>query len=198
MKTDYRKLCLELFGTDQEQELRQIAKKVQQKNARNAGRKKKYSEAEAAEMRRLREEGMSLQKIADRYGTSRQVIGRYLTSDIHPDCTMRMIYMYQTQPCTVIDVDFLNQKVYIQNHTLDLLHRAFGPIEKPTWQDFEQFLADRCFPETRGDQKQLLQALGLTDYDPLQIVEKTQGRTTDDALWLKIRYWERGNQHEIH
>lgn len=196
MKTDYRKLCLELFGTDQEQELRQIAKTFKLKNARNAGRKKKYSDAEVEEMHRLRAEGTAVQEIADRFGTSRQVIGRYLTPDIHPECTMRMIYMYQTHPCTVIDVDFLNQKIYIQNHTNDLLHRAFGPIEKPTWKDFEQFLTDRCFPETRGDQKRLLQALGLTDYDPLQIVEKTQGRTADDALWLKIRCQERGKPYE--
>ena len=195
MKTDYRQLCIELFGTDDEQKLRKIVQLVKQNNPRNAGRKKKYSEKEVAEMRRLRAEGNSVQEIASRFETSRQVIGRYLTNPMPPDCTMRMTYMYKTYPCTVIDVDYLNRKIYIQNHTDDPLHRAFGVIQSPTWKDFEQFLADRCFPETRGDKKELLRAFGITDYDPLQIIEKTKGRTADDALWIKIRYQKRGDDH---
>ena len=195
MKTDYRQLCIELFGTDNEHELRKIARLVERKNPRNAGRKKKFSEEEVAKMRRFRDQGKTVQEIADCFGTSRQVVGRYLTPPIPQDCTMRMILMYKTHPCTVIDIDFLHQKIYIQNQTDDHLHRAFGVISEPTWHDFEQFLADRCFPETRGDKNELLRAYGLTDYDPLQIVEKTKGRTADDALWLKIRYKKRDEKH---
>ena len=106
-------------------------------------------------------------------------------------CTMRLTYMFRQHPCTVIDVDFLAQKIWIQNMTDDPVHRAFGIIEHPTWEDFEAFLRERCFPETRGNKKALLRELGLTDYDPLQIVEKTQGRMADDDLWLKFRYMER-------
>ena len=47
MKTNYRELCIELFGTDNEQELRKISKLVKQNNPRNAGRKRKYSEKES-------------------------------------------------------------------------------------------------------------------------------------------------------
>ena len=154
----------------------------------NSTRRKRYSEEDVSKMRQLRAKGIPLQKIAQLYGTTRQTIGRILTPPISPGCTLRMIYMYKTHPCTVIDVDFLRQRVVIINHTDDLLHRAFGIVSEPTWEDFEQFLSDRCFPESRGDKKELLRSLGLSDYDPLQIVEKTQGRTADDALWLKIRY----------
>ena len=171
METDYRKLCKELFGTDDAVELRRIAESIKKKNDRNAGRKKKFTEKDAERMARMRDHGVGLQKIADEFGTSRQVIGRY--------------------PCTVIDVDFLDQKVSIQNKTADMVHRAFGVTENPTWKDFEAFLRERCFPETRGNKKELLRQLGLTDYDPLQIIEKTRGRMADDEQWLKIRYLER-------
>ena len=30
--------------------------------------------------------------------------------------------------------------------------------------------------------------MGLTDYDPLQIAEKTKGRLADDEMWLRFRY----------
>ena len=39
--------------------------------------------------------------------------------------TMRITYMFRGQPCTIIDVDFLGQKVAIQNKTDDILHRAY-------------------------------------------------------------------------
>ena len=101
---------------------------------------------------------------------------------------MRLTYMFRRQPCTVIDVNFLDRKVVIQNKTDDILHRAFGVIKDPTWNDFENFLRDRCFPQTRGNCEELLQEMGLTDYDPLQIAEKTKGRLADDEMWLRFRY----------
>lgn len=191
MGTDYRKLCLELFGTDDVEKLRQIAEQTKKKNTRNAGRKRKYSEEDIERMAQLRDSGVPMQTIAEEFDTSRQVIGRYLSKAPAKGNTMRLTYMFRRQPCTVIDVDFLEQKISIQNKTADPVHRAFGIKETPTWKDFEGFLRDRCFPETRGNRKELLSELGLTDYDPLQIVEKTQGRMADDELWLKIRYLER-------
>ena len=187
-ETDYRAICLELFGTDDVEKLKMIAKQIRQKNTRNAGRKRKFNEAETEEMKRLQRAGMTVNDIARRFGTSRQIIGKYLNAPLPEGYTMRMTYMFQHQPCTTIDVDFLRRNIRIQNKTDDILHRAFGTNEQPTWDDFECFLQERCFPKTRGRLKDELRALGLDSYDPLQIVEKTNGRTAEDDLWLKIQY----------
>ena len=187
-ETDYRAICLELFGTDDVEKLKMIAKQIRQKNTRNAGRKRKFNEAETEEMKRLQRAGMTVNDIARRFGTSRQVIGKYLNAPLPEGYTMRMTYMFRRQPCTTIDVDFLRRNIRIQNKTDDILHRAFGTNEQPTWDDFECFLQERCFPKTRGRLKDELRALGLDSYDPLQIVEKTNGRTAEDDLWLKIQY----------
>lgn len=191
METDYRKLCLDLFGTDDKELLQKIAEDVNRRNPRNAGRKKRFSASEIREMETLRDGGMSLTQIAEQYGTSRQLIGRILTPQPPEGCSMRMIYMFKQHPCTVIDIDFLQQKIYIQNKTDDKIHRAFGVVENPTWEDFEFFLEDRCFPRERGNCKSILRSMGLTDYDPLQIIEKTQGRMAEDKQWIKIRYNDR-------
>ena len=74
MHIDYRKLCVELFGTDDVTELRNIAQTVNQKNARNAGRKKKFTAKEISEIRKLLDHGVTINEIAERYGTSRQII----------------------------------------------------------------------------------------------------------------------------
>ena len=185
---NYRDLCMELFGTDDEATLRKIAAEYREKNPRNAGRKRKVSDEDIQKMRRMRNAGTSMQELAKTFGISRQTVERYLNKAAEDGYTMRLTYMFRRQPCTVIDVDFLDRKVTIQNKTDDILHRAFGVKENPTWNDFELFLQERCFPRTRGNCKELVQALDLMDYDPLQIVEKTKGRLADDEMWLNFRY----------
>lgn len=191
MNIDYRKLCIELFGTDDVDELKTIADKIRVKNPRNAGRKKKFTSKDVQKMRELLESGTTVNDIAKRFQTSRQIIGKYLNDTPAEGYTLRMTYMYKQYPCTVIDVDFLNQKIMIQNKTKDMLRRAFGVIEEPTWKDFNDFLKERCFPATRGNAKEILRQLQLASYDPLQIVEKTRGRMAEDDMWLKFAYYQR-------
>lgn len=188
---DYKKLCQELFGTTNVKELKHIAMQVHQKNPRQAGRKKKFTDEDVAHMQEMRANGVTIQKIANQYGTSRQIASKYLNRVPEPGYTMRMTLMYQNKPCTAIDINFLENKIKIQNYTKDVLHRAFGIKENPTWEDFHIFLQDRCFPKTRGNAKAILSGLGLQDYDPLQIVEKTSGRMAEDDLWLKFQYYGR-------
>ena len=75
---DYRKLCLELFGTDDVDELTKIAQVHREKNPRKAGRKKKFTAEDVQRIRSLLENGMTMQEAAKRFNTSRQVIGKYL------------------------------------------------------------------------------------------------------------------------
>lgn len=185
MDTDYRALCIELFGTDDEQELRELAKKLT--DNRNAGRKKKFNKNEIAEICALLNAGVSIVEVARRYRTTRQTIYK-LVNEIQEGSTMQIRYMYKNRLCTIINVDFAHETVGVVNLTEDVLHRAFGAVAQPTWQQFMDFLAERCFPATRANAKALLKALGLTAYDPLQIVEKTAGRMAEDDLWMQFRY----------
>ena len=74
---DYRKLCLELFGTDDVDELTKIAQTYREKNPRKAGRKKKFTAEDVQTIRSLLENGMTMQEAAKRFNTSRQVIMKY-------------------------------------------------------------------------------------------------------------------------
>ena len=144
---DYKKLCQELFGTSDVHKLKQIAAQINQKNPRRAGRKKKFTTEDIAHMQEMRACGATIQRIADQYSTSRQIVSKYLKQTPELGYTMRMTLMYQNRPCTAIDVNFLEHKIKIQNYTKDVLHRAFGVKENPTWEDFHIFLQDRCFPK---------------------------------------------------
>lgn len=191
METDYRVLCHRLFGTDDVAKLEKIAKDFKH-NSRNAGRKEALDAKTKNTVLEALSNGKTVNDIATELGITRQTISRFINEPPPDGYTMRMEYMYRTKPCTLIDVNFLEEKILIQNRTDDMLFRAFGVNENPTWDDFNIFLLDRCPSRTNGNIKGILNALGLTDYDPLQIVEKTQGRTVEDSMWLRFKYYGRG------
>lgn len=99
---------------------------------------------------------------------------------------MRLEYMYGDTLCTIIDVDEVRQKVHIVNYTDNLMFRAFGKEESPSYEEYMQFLESRCFPKSRDKMKLILKDLDLPFYDPFLIIEKTQGRMAEDDFWIRI------------
>ncbi len=188
MKIDYEELCKELFGTTDVARLKQIAEKVNKKNSRGAGRKKAFTSEQVSEMRNMQRQNISQQKIAEHFGTSRQTVSKYLGESFYDKYNMQIDFMYKQKVCTTILIDFWNEKIKITNKTDDVLHRAFGVNENPDWDDFNEFLIDRCFSISRGDKKSVLKALGIDSYDPLQIVEQTKGKTYEDSQWMRFKY----------
>lgn len=99
---------------------------------------------------------------------------------------LRLWYYNLDTVCTIIDVDIISQRVSIKNYTDNLLYRAFGRNEHPTYAEYEEFLRSRCFPEERDKMKLMLRELDIPFYDPLMIIEKTDGRMAEDNFWIKI------------
>ncbi len=112
----------------------------------------------------------------------------YITSITVPEKRMplRLYYMHGAKICTIIDVDELKREVKITNYADNIMFRAFGVIEKPTFEDYLEFLESRCFPRTRDKMKLILQDLNLPFYDPFLIIEKTEGRMAEDDFWIRI------------
>ena len=99
---------------------------------------------------------------------------------------LRLYYMYEDMVCTIIDVDEPSQKVWIYNYTRELMFRAFGKNTEPTFEDYEEFIESRCFPRTRDKLKLELERIGVPFYDPILIIEKTEGRMAEDRFWIRI------------
>ncbi len=88
--------------------------------------------------------------------------------------------------CSTIYADFTGQTVVVENQAVPTIKTAFGNNPLPTWEDFQSFLAERCIPHQRAGLREYLEALGLDEYDPLAIIEKTGGRMAEDQQWLTI------------
>ena len=99
---------------------------------------------------------------------------------------LRIWYMYQQDVCTIIDVKEQEQKIKINNYADNVMFRAFGVVEAPDYHQYLEFLESRCFPKSRDKMKVILKVLGLPFYDPIMIIEKTEGRMAEDDFWMRI------------
>ena len=83
-------------------------------------------------------------------------------------------------------MNIIQRKVEIHNYVDNPMFRAFGVVENPDYERYEEFLESRCFPRTRDKMKLVLKDLDLPFYDPFMIIEKTEGRMAEDDFWIRI------------
>lgn len=89
--------------------------------------------------------------------------------------------------CTLICADQTSKDLRAENYTDHLVKTAFGKNQYPSWTDLEAFLEERCIPRQRAGVWEYLEAMGLDEYDPLAIIQKTQGRMAEDDQWMEVK-----------
>lgn len=87
---------------------------------------------------------------------------------------------------TIAKVTVCNKKVTVENYSDDWVLRPFGVFDNPSYEQFKDWLEQRCFPKTRHNCKELLKSGGIDYYNPLEIVEKTHGAMVDDLFWIRF------------
>lgn len=98
----------------------------------------------------------------------------------------KLLFWNDDDLCTTIVADFTDHTLFVENHTKQLVKTAFGENRFPTWDEFMSFLEERCVPRQREGLCDYLDALGLDEYDPLAIIQRTQGRMAEDQQWIEV------------
>lgn len=85
-------------------------------------RKNSFTDPQLANILALQKQGVKITEIAKKYHVSRQTIYSQIKR-VHnfsedPDVKMRMYFMNRDYLCTMIDIDFLHEKIYIKNYTV--------------------------------------------------------------------------------
>jgi len=88
--------------------------------------------------------------------------------------------------CTRIYADRTARELRAENCTDNLVKTAFGSDPFPTWADLESFLEERCIPRQRAGLRSYLDSLGVDEYEPLAIIQKTRGRMAEDDQWIEV------------
>ena len=99
---------------------------------------------------------------------------------------LQLQFFHGDSLCTTILADETAEKVLIENHTSDPLYTAFGVNDDPDWQDYQSFLEERCIPKSRAGLQEYLNAIGIDEYHPLEIIRKTKGKMAEDRSWLEV------------
>lgn len=87
--------------------------------------------------------------------------------------------------CTVIYADFTDKILKAENFTKDVVKTAFGNNKNLMWEDFMNFLEERCIPKERSGIREYLEAIGVAEYNPIEIIQKTKGKTAEDNQWIE-------------
>ena len=99
---------------------------------------------------------------------------------------LQLQFFHGDSLCTTILADETAEKVLIENHTDNPLYTAFGVNDNPGWQDYQNFLEERCIPKSRAGLQEYLNAIGVDEYNPLEIIRKTKGRMAEDQSRLEV------------
>ena len=97
--------------------------------------------------------------------------------------------MFETSTLTRVGSQYYTIRVidkWGKEKMATIVYKAFGRNEKPTFEEYEEFLESRCFPRQRDKIKLVLEDLNLPFYDPFMIIEKTEGRMAEDDFWIRI------------
>ena len=102
---------------------------------------------------------------------------------------VRLFKLYDgSNLCTVIYADFTDKTLKVVNHIKDPVKTAFGNNILPTWEDFQYILQERCIPSRRAGLREYLDAIGVSEYDPIEIIKKTGGRMAEDNQWIEMEF----------
>lgn len=115
----------------------------------------------------------------------KQTLSEYQHTHKHHRLLQLKFYHGETL-CTTILADETDKHVLVENHTDNPLCAAFGVREHPDWQDYCAFLEERCIPKSRAGLREYLTAIGVAEYNPIEIIRKTKGRMAEDSAWLEV------------
>ncbi len=99
---------------------------------------------------------------------------------------MKLEFYDKESLCTKIIADFTDETLSVENTTDHIVKTAFGKKEAPTWEDFQNFLEERCVPRSRSGVREYLETIGVESYEPIEIIKKTSGRMAEDNQWIKL------------
>lgn len=108
------------------------------------------------------------------------------TKQAHGHSLMKLLYFDGDNLCTTIIVDETEHVLRVENHTGRVVKTAFGNNPAPAWEDLQHFLEERCIPHARAGLREYLEAIGVEEYDPMEIIKKTEGRMAEDDQWIRI------------
>lgn len=82
-------------------------------------------------------------------------------------------------------VSVQGSRVHVSRYCIHPLKQLFAKEEMTRYQ-LNRILEMRCFEKERADVPQILDRLGLKEYNPYEFVKKTHGVSYNDYIWFRF------------
>ena len=148
MEIESEKKDKDINKTQNEREIERLNRKLKRVMEEYAKCAKERDELRAAINVAKRKKGRPGLSTAQKAGVSLGTVSNVI-DEAKKSSRIVYVYMDRKKPATLLDIYPAINRLEIWNFTDDLISRAFGSREKPSWQEYEQFLEDRCMPRTR-------------------------------------------------
>lgn len=98
---------------------------------------------------------------------------------------MRFSVMWKDEKTADVFVSDDHKTVEIKKYSDVIYKMPFGG-NNDTIERVYNFISERWIPAARPDMKDRLHDLGLTEYNPWEIIKKTHGVMWEDFIWIKF------------
>lgn len=95
-------------------------------------------------------------------------------------------FLYMNMLCTSVKANFTTGVVERVDYVNEPILTVFGKLE-PNIDNLLLFFQERVFPDTRPDTYDMLEFMGLKEYNPLDICKKTHGKCWEDEMWIRFK-----------
>lgn len=95
-------------------------------------------------------------------------------------------FLYMDMLCTSVKANFTTGVVERVDYVNEPILTVFGKLE-PNIDNLLLFFQERVFPSTRPDTYDMLEFMGLKEYNPLDICKKTHGKCWEDEMWIRFK-----------
>lgn len=98
---------------------------------------------------------------------------------------MEFTIMHKNKEVEEIKVNFSSGEIEYKNIIDEIPLKQFN--KKPDLFQIFDWLEERSYPRNRTNVNELLREIGLTHYDPKEIVKKTHGVMWEDFICIKFK-----------
>lgn len=95
-------------------------------------------------------------------------------------------FLYKDMICSWVRANFTTGVVESRDYVDELILTVFGKQEHNI-DNLLLFFEERVFPSSRPDTYEMLEVMGLKEYNPLDICKKTHGKCLGDELWIRFK-----------
>lgn len=91
-------------------------------------------------------------------------------------------WYFGTQHTSTIKVDFSAKKVEVEHYSDVKPICAFSGKNNITFNGWEDMIVGRCIPRSQAGCAEKIATIGITEYDPYKIIDKTHGKMAGDCF----------------